>query len=513
MKESQVLTRKLKAVNRQANYELVKTMIKSLRSNEQRFAKDYLMLLHRVAHEVQSMSLYRFMIENPMATEQDARRDYERTGQTNFDKALSTLKKKLGWSLVAEYNTQRQDAYSFKWQTLFEIKSNLTQYHVALSRQLSGYAFDLLNETIEKAKQIEAYRELEEALDLKILHIRARSENPELPRLENELAFYGKCKNALQETMRIYFRLATMSRKQGIPNNQLIEQHKKGLERLSVLYKMSNSLTILQYHLFIEGTIYQLKEEYLAAGKTFQQYYEMTLKTPALNNNTNLGMAASFITDNFLRQQEFELALTYCKKAKLHFEENSYNYFQVEFLEFYGLFYTNKFYLAEKKIKGIIYNPAYRESDFLINTKKYLMACALFAQAKYKETLGVISGLEKIWADTSGWNVGARILTMLCYKMLGDYEAMANERKKFRKVFDRFRKRVTIRTRDKIILKIIHEFLKSNSDAKDVYERKIKLFEELKEKENEWKVMTHEMIAFDSWFFCMSKRTSYKLYL
>ncbi len=515
MKESQEFIRKLKAVKRETNFDLIKSIMAAMNSAEIRYSKNYLRMLHNSEFEGQALKLFRYILEAPTTTEQEARKDFAKeNSKVNFDKTLTVLKKALGWSLVSEYNTQRDDStFSYKWKTTFEVMHNIMLYYVVVSRQISGYAFDLLNETIEKAKEVEAYRELSDALELKIRHIKARSENRTITRLEKELKFYTECEKAVVEANRIYYDVGTITRKQGITESELINKYQEALATLTQFYSRTNSESILEHCLFVEASIYQIKKQHSDAGKVFQKLYDLTIFSPVLNGNRNIGKACAFIADNHIRQRNFEIALTFCKKAKNNFDDGSFNYFQMELLEYYVHFYTNKFYHAEKKVQGILNNPNYRESEFLINTKKYLVACALFAQTKYKEALSLLISLEKIWNDTTGWNVGVRVLIMLCYKMLGNDELMAVERNRFRSLFDKYRHRTTIRERDRIILKIIHEFLKPNSDFKSVYNRRSNLFKMLASKGNEWEILSHEMIVFEQWFISMMNKVPYELEL
>jgi len=511
MKETQAFLRKLKAEKRQSNYEIVKSLIGTMKSSEFKFAKGYLMMLHNTEHESEPIKLFRYITDNPGSTEQEARNDHEKTNKTNFDRTVSTLKKHLSWSLVSEYNTQREDAYSYKWKVTFEIMNNLALHYIVISRQIPGLAYDLLNETISKAKEVEAYRELIIALELKIRYIKARSENRLIARLENELKFYKTCNDFLEEATRVYFDLGNLTKKMGMQVEELLPTYETAAKRLNELFQQTNSDSILYYSLFIDAAVYKFKEDYGNAGKTFQKLNKIIVGSAVLNNATNLGRSALDIANNHVLQKNFDLSLAFCKKAKSHFSENSFNHLQAEFLEFYAFFYSNQFHYAEKKLKGIINNKSYRESEFMVNSKKYLVACTYFAQGKYNEAVNVLIGLEKIWKDTTGWNIGIRTLRMLCYKMLGDHEQMAVEREHFRGLFDRYRHRKGIRERDRIILKIIHEFLKKNSDFKSVLLRKKKLFDLLSTPDFEWKVMSHEMIVFEQWFMCMMNKVPYKL--
>ncbi|CAN5549729.1 hypothetical protein BH11BAC2_BH11BAC2_06380 [soil metagenome] len=511
MKETQAFIRKLKAENRETVYDLIKSIINAMNSAERKYAKHYLMMLHNTEFETQSLQLFRYIQDSPSATEQEARKDLIKTNpKINFDWVLNVLKKHLGWSLASEYNTQREDAYSYKWKTTFEIRNNITLYYILKSRQISGYAFDLLNETIEKAKEVEAYIELTSALELKIRHIKARSETRQMTKLEKDLAFYKNCEKAVIEANRIYYDVATITRKQGISGDKQLAICQKNLKVLNQLYGETQSDSILDYCLFVEASIYLIQKDFNSTGKILQKQYDITLNSLTLNSKPNLGRSAALLAENHLRQFNLDLAMTFCKKAKSYFPEGSFNYFQSEFLEFHALFYTNKFYQAEKKMQGILNNPNYRESEYMINTKKYLVACTLFAQSKFKDAITSLLSLEKIWNDTTGWNVGIRILIMLCYKMLGEYELMAIERARFRTLFDKYRHRATISNRDRITLKIIHEFLKPNSDFKSVLERKNDLFQKLLTPGYEWKVMSHELIVFEQWFMCMLNRKPYK---
>lgn len=510
MKESQAFLRKLKAEKRESNFELIKSIMKSMSSTEIRFAKNYLQMLHRAEFDSQTLKLFRYILNNADVTEAEARRDFSmENSKINFDSVASTLKKRLGWSLVSEYNTQREEAYSYKWMITFEAMNNLALYHVVITRSVSGYALDLLNDIISKTRDVEAYRELTFALELKIKHVKARSEGRALTKLENELDFYRRCEQALKQATLIYYEIGGLSRKQGISQDELLAEYSNYLKSLSSLYEQSNSSTILSYCLFAKSLIYQVERNFNAASKTLHKLYELHQNSLALNSNLNMGMALAFLTDNYIKSNEFDIALTYCKKTKSYFAENSFNYFQAEYLEFHCQFYTNKFYVAEKKMKGILNNPNLRESTFLINIKKYLLACTLFAQAKYRESLSILLNLEKIWSDTTGWNVGIRTLIMLSYKMIGDYELMAIERERFRQLFDKYRHRTAIRERDRIILKIIHEFLKRNSDFKSVLQRKHKDFD-LLTKQYKWEPLTHEMIVFEQWFICIANKKPYK---
>lgn|GEM_PF-3497127 len=510
MKETQAFIRKLKSESSQSNFDTVKGIISAMNSNEVRFAKSYLMLLHTSEFESQSLRLFRYIQQHPDHDESRAREHFTEQGG-NFDKIVSTLKKRLGWSLVSEYNTQRDGAYSYKWKSTFEVMSNLMLYHVLIARGLSGHAFDLLNDTIRTAREIEAFPELKNALELKIRHIRLRSENRPITRVTKELEHCILCDNALSEAKEIYYELGTVTRKLGHRREELIAHAQENLKRLQQLHEQTQSDNVLYYLLFAKATLSQLQKDFRGAGKIFTKLHETILASPALNSTPNTRRISIDLANNHLYQGNFEITLAFCKKAKAaNMAEGSYNYFQVEFLEFYSYFYTNQFYLAERKIFGILEHPNYTESEYLVNTKKYLAACTLFAQEKYQEALHILQNLEKVWSDTTGWNVGIRTLIMLCYKMLCNYELMALERERFRALFDKYRHRAAISSRDKIILKIIHEFLKQNSDFKSIFQRKLSLFNELKQPDNKWQIMSHEMIVFDQWFLCMMNRTKYR---
>jgi hypothetical protein len=511
MKETQGFVRKLKANKRQSNYELIKSLIASLKSSEYKFAKNYLMMLHNAEGETVPLKLFRYIKEFPEATEQDARTYFSENGITNFDKTVTSLKKRLCWSLVSEYNTQREDGYSEKWRTTFEVMTNLMAYHVLINRQNSAFAFDLLNETINKAKEVEAYSELVFALELKIRHIKYRSESRQVIQLEDDLTFYKKCDAALNDSSRLNIELLAMTRLQGYSDDKKLIVFEKGLKTLEEHYKETNSDSILYYCHFFQAVVYQIKEDYSTASKTLVSLIKLIEKSPALNRKQNLSHTTLDIAENSIYLRNFDIAKLHCKKAKSYLTENSFNYLQCEFIEFYILFYTNQFYLAEKKITGILSNKNYRESEFAINTKKYLLACSLFAQAKYHDALTAMLNLEKVWKDTTGWNIGIRILIMLCYKMLGNYELLAVEKERFRGLSDRYRHRTGIRERDKLILKIMNEFLKKETDFRSIYERKIVAFKKFKTPAYSWKILSHEMIDFEQWFLCMMNKKTYLL--
>ncbi|MEO5645201.1 MAG: hypothetical protein ABIQ40_00360 [Bacteroidia bacterium] len=511
MKDSQEFIRKLKAEQKQANYDVVRSIISSMNSTEIRFAKGYLMLLHTSGFESRFVKLFRYILRYPTNEETQAREFFNSDVNVNFDMIVSDLKHILSWTLIAEYNTQKNGAYSDKWQTLFVVKNNLIIYQVMLLRELSGGAFDLLNETIVLAKEIEAFREWKEALEYKIRDIQLKSENRKITRLNEELDFCTVCENALNEAKKIYYDVGTLQRKLGHKHDELLDHCKNSEDTLNELYQKTKSYSILYFYLFAKANTFQVQRDYVNAGKVLFELNKIVTESIVLKTKNNLGRVAISLADNSLYQTHFEVALTYCRNAKSNYVENTYNFFQAEFLEFYAYFYSNQFYLAELKLIGILENPKYQESDFLVNTKKYLLACTYFAREKYTDALSVLVNIEKIWSDTTGWNVGVRIMIMLCYKMLNNYEFMALERDRFKALFDKYRHQTKIAERDKIILKIIREFLKQNSDFKSIYKRKEKEFKLLINKENEWKSMSHEMIVFDQWFICMMHKSKYRL--
>ena len=521
MKTSSKISSVLRQYKQCSNFERLKQIIQKMKPEERRIAKIYLCAFDPNAslckveagtNSSKSARLFNEISENPLLTEEEARKKYQAGTPKSFDELISRLKEKVGYSLASELNTQRTGAYSAKWQASFDLLDKLAVFHIYYGRGLTAPAFQLLNKIISTAKEYELYPELLSALNSKREFLKLRASTNAFKELSEEINFYQRCLHASfrsQYWYSVHISYADLAR-----SDDYFKEIALGLQELRVEYEYTKSATV-GYILYYLNINYLLeKKDYGRALNYAEAMLSLINTRPAIYQPFKLADAALNLANIYLYLNRFDKTLENIEIAKKHFALEPFNYCLTREIEFYALFYSGKYLEAARVMELLLSNPIHREAEQLYNRRLYLYACVLFAIRDYRKCSNTLKSISLIHLDIGGWNIGMRFLSIMAnaaYKSDHDLDYYKMAALKVHISSSKNYKKFS--PRDLLIQKILNYWIKKDYNYKETYRQHQKDFDLLaSDKEGyKYEIKSHELILFHEWFIGQMNNKSYRV--
>lgn len=489
------------------NYGDLKQIIAGLRKEEIKLIRLRLSESVKSERVTNSMKLFGFILDNPHVTEEKSR-IFMRETKNTFTKTVSRLLEKLDYILLSESNIIGNPYYSMRFRTFFDINNKLLAAEYYHTKGIQHRGDTIVNEAIEQARSIEEYGTLIEFLFLKYRWYLLRGQKKEGTGLLREIEHYEFCRKSLFDTMALYYDLG--SRISRYATKQIKAEVLLAINLVRSLAIKTQSVQIQYYHLILE---FNVSVEYNQLPKSFEvakEFLRLVTENEFLKKDMNLGIANMYIAVSHLVNRQFEQALKYCRISKTFFAARTYNYFHIEELEFYALFFLNDFKGAEELLLDIIQNPSYTRSKYLENKKEYLLACVYFAQERYNESQRLLNSINEIPKDKAGWNLGIKNLAIMLAIVKNDYDLTVRLVESYERDLKRIKKTYRLRQRDLLIYKLFRQYAKQGS-AGAAIENLGSEFTTLNWLDNDYVqiIPGHELIAVNEWFECLARKSKY----
>jgi hypothetical protein len=515
MKKNYQLVRKIKKEKTSTNFFRLKEIMQKLNSNEIRMVRAYLKAISRnfsdENFETKEIELFDLIAADPNISQEDAMGHCDNSYKIHsFEVLTGRLKEKIGYCLVNENFTQRKEAYSERYQAIFEIRQKLSLAEILIGRDIFEEGMIVLNRVISLCKKYEVYNELIDSLIIKRHCLNIRVNLNEYNTLTNEIKFYEKCKTANNKAAYWFDIHLSYVDFNGVRTGYL-NIFEKAIQELDEEYNITKSATVAYFKYLIKIEYYQELKMYDIAEIAAKELLELVSHNVAIYQPYRLGTSYVNLANTSIYQKKYKRSFLYLNEAQKLYLPNSFHFSITEELEFYAHFYSGNYEKALEKISGILKNIHYKQSIYVENKRKFMYACSLFVLKDYNKCQEILNEIEDIHDDKAGWNIGMRVLNIMLDAFKKDHENTRYKIESFRKHVERLKKLREVRKRDILILDILNNWVKCNYDFKEIYKKRKKDFDLLNEPgtDYQWQIKSHELIVFHKWFEAMVKRKPY----
>jgi len=414
-------------------------------------------------------------------------------------KGLTRVKEKLLESLILDTNIRESDKQSDMFINSVHAKKKMMQVVVLYSRGLEKEGRKLLERLINQGKKYELYDELYEAIHWIRNENGLRFGQKKYDRYTEELMEIRTCRDGLYEARNLYYDYYLYSDRNGEVTEKR-DRVTKTVNRLKILVNQTNSDRVRFFYCLMLSEKYALNHD---AGKTDKLAKDLLalLKAPSLNMDLKKGIAYSDIADMMLSCSKPKEALSYAAKAKNFFEEASYNYFIVEDIEIRALLLTDERKKALGIIDTLMENETMHASPLVQCKYNYYKACILFEKGRYAESIQFLGGLNELKKDKYCWNVVIRILLILNFIEVENYDVADNEIDSFRKYLNRIAKRGVVGQRYSAILDMFVTLRKNGWNFDKMLQTNRASLLDLTSDDDafRWDPKSPELVRFDKW--------------
>jgi tetratricopeptide (TPR) repeat protein len=489
----------MKAIN------TIRQLIQEMTSQEKKVLRSYLTSFSSKGSKSINYSLKLFELldkhpDQPFTDRQLETLIYGKSTGRTFPQLVLRLREKIVESLILPINIEREGSYSERGKALLQIRNELSQAQILITRGQKEWAIQSLQTCIEKAKKYEHYEEWLVALRM-IMQVSSFDKGLSVfEASENE---YNKALRGLQGTrkgLEYYTRLIAHLEfsSENIPD-QVLEQQ---IESLQYDLKASSSANVALYLHYLESHLFQQQGRYRAASVSLRQLCDLTENHPALASKTQLIGVLINRSWNFIYLRRFEDSLKYAEKAASLIPANNIQTVPLYETYFYSHFYSQNYLEAIKYLVKLLALPPIYSKQFSTGKWLYLKACTKFMTREFQESHLILMELNPIESDIQGWNICLRLLHIMIDIELERIENAVKRIENLRKHIDKTKRTNNVSKRYEVIFDVLRTLINTRIDFIETYKRKKQLIEHLKDNRSEikWTILTPELIIFDQWF-------------
>lgn len=514
MTTTQKVRKEVREYRRLSFYDRLKLLIQRLNKKDKRRVIKYLVWYEPAKKANTKLSqLFDFLLKNPEASMTIAMEHVEIKKVRTFNMLVERLRDKIGYCLTNEITTQGKDCeYSDKGQAESETIHKLFRASIYIGKKnLPQEALLLYNQVIKLSKRYEHYFPLVQALHLKRAYMKLREGTKEHKEITADIEKYERCLQLYLKAWGYFNEYSRYATYYGYKAD-FVEKFEDKVKELEQWYDESGSATMGFYYCQIKIAllceIQRFEEAKIYAG----QLLNLVSESDAIHQRERMGMAYGTLAETLNYCGEFEMALGKVSAAQNYLIPNSFNYSISEEIEFRALFYSAQYEKAEKVIRGVLNNPKYKLPPYLLHKRRYYHACVLFVLGDYTKCANILETIKEIKDDVKGWNIGLKVLSILCSIADKDREELTKAKiLQYQYEIDKLKELRAARSRDIEILNLINRLFKKNCDFKVVFKERKELLELLENNDPDyrWIPNCHEMIIFHKWFLSMMYRKPY----
>lgn len=500
-------------------FEQLKDILARLKPYEAEVAMNYLCAFDRKKSDKKSnksLLVMQALLDNPRISYDALKGSISPSlDKYSFNKLLLRLRNKIFDSLSLDLNIQRKDSYSPWFRARQECTKRWILIVNLIGRGNEISATELLKDQIDECNKYELYDLLSPALRIKMNTEALRKGESVFHKLHQKVVDAEKSRDAIYTALEWNTRYYMIADRKASQNEQ-VGILMEALSELQKLYKETGAAMVGQYVYTFEMEYYQTLGDFNSASTALQELIDLIKNSPALNSEYRLSAAYSNMAYNDILLHRFDSALKHLDKSLVGVGTGSYNHMVLTTLKAQCHYFSGNFDEALDTVENVLESNLIKVAPFESCKMQYIKGAVLFNEQAYFKAYNIFNSDNILMdSDPEGWNVGVRLMCIICLieMQLDDLADMSIE--SLRKHMSRTNDERNFSTRDKSILKILRSLERNSFDFAKTYYKNQELFFKLQSDDEEygWKIKSHEHIVFNEWFQAKLAEKAYRFTL
>ncbi|TVR38686.1 MAG: hypothetical protein EA392_09435 [Cryomorphaceae bacterium] len=498
-------------------FDELREITQRLKPFEGELALQYLVSFSRKgAQHLKSHEALQYMLDHPNA-------DYDELlnaispgmDKYDFNKFLTRLRDKIFDSLTLRQNILRRGNYSEWYKARQLVTKNWILITNLLGRGNQRSANLLMSNEIQTCETYELY-------DLLVSILRIKLEWDGLSQGEKAFSILrSKITEAEKKRDAVYLALEWntrfyMAADRKASQNEQVGLLTEALSELQRLYNSTKSATVGQYVYLFEMEYFQALGDYNSAGKSAEKMVHVINASPALRSDIKLSSAYVNLAYNHMLMHEFDHCQKNIELSLRGAGVGSYNFVAIKSLQAQTYYFQGNLNMAWEVADTLLQSDLIRVAPFERSKMVYLQACILFNRGQFSKAYERCNSEYALMdTDPEGWNVGVRILSIMCLMEMQLLDLADLSIDSLRKHLSKNPEELEFASRDKAILKILRNLERTSFDFAKTYFNNQDLFYELESDHSDyaWKIRSHEYVVFHHWFLDKIAKLPYQFKL
>lgn len=434
---------------------------------------------------------------------------YGKINYQAFNKLVNRLKDKTLEVLLLNINLKR-GYYSERSKTIFELRKKLIQVELLILKGVRLKIISELNLIIEKAKVLEVYDVLVQALYAKqrfqVLDVGATKAELISKQIQDAELKWTSLNYSQSKFNELISMISSSSNSESYRSDLT-----SGLNLLKVEYDKTNSPTIGYYYKLLMVEKFQNEKNYKRAAEFLVELNFLIENNKSVYSKYRLGTTTLNIANNLIFLKKLDDSFDKLVMAKEYFVNQPANLAILNEIEFYTMFYRGNIDESRLCLEALIKYTRTVNTPILLDKRIFFKGCIEFIRGEFKEALELMLQCHELDKDKEGWNIIKRIMITLCRIELEDYESVDLKINSLDKFIKRLLKTRNIKPRYLIIIRVLRKLINDNFDYTKVFASRTKYFNQLTSEDPEyrWEIKSPELVIFDEWFKSKMKKKAY----
>lgn len=484
--------------------ENLQLLIKSLNKSEKKMVRNFLTYYSNAGKkDTLSLDLFKMLGNRKKnVSNKEASVFLFGNDQKNRIRVLkSRMKSKIFDALTTEIVLENQK-YDTNIKVSIMLKKKLVQFQTLLYAKKGNMKMlsDLLDGVIEKAVKYELYRILIEGLNIKKHLIGFRKGVQEYELYETQEKNAIDAQKGLTEIVNYYYKTLLMYRTGNVSKRERLKYMSNAIKDGEKILKHTSSKSIEYYLNIIKYAYFDEAGNYSEANLILQQQLLLIKNSKAVYRKNRLGATYDYLCQTNIRLGNYEVAAAYAIKGKGCFKLGELNFAVAQELEFRSLLYDKDLPAAKKIINNMRKQYKDSEDTHRIATHNFFLANWHFANKDFKKSNRILIKPFDFKGDITGWEFNSKILSIMAAIEQNKIEIAYTRYDGLHRYFVKNRAaNKLLSSRNKIILKLIAQWLGYGGNKSIAKMKNSPLIEKLMTPKNEWDPLGSELIPFHQW--------------
>lgn len=469
-------------------------LVASLKKSEVQFIQHY----YKQDTDKKRLQFFNAVLSGEIKTDEAAAKKFYGKKGAAYSQLKSRLTKDLMNLLLFEEGSKQSESELF--QNEVEVLRKYLQGKILLVRKVQGLALKLLYESSDLSKKYNLL--LEKILADKLLSIREGNRlgvekyNQILKETDNEIEQLS----LIHASEKLYYSIALPNAVFKNNENEFKKVSLESMNELNKIYSVCNIPSIGYYFYLTAINYFTIVKDFSNLYKFSQEFLQLLRKHNSIGSNSRIVNAIMQFFTACMYLGEYEIAYTQANDAlKLTIKNGVNEFIVIEYL-FLAQLRLNGLKVIEELLLLAKNHPRMSNSDFNIGKWTYYQAVYYFLNKDFMNSLRELQKENALLKDKSGWLFGHKLLEIMCYIELGEFDMIEFRVEALRKLLQRQKDKNIIRM--KTIFSILGTFIKTGASFKNTLaleSDKLALLQEGKD-EHYWDPLGFEIIRFDTWF-------------
>lgn len=477
----------------------LKQLVNTLSKSEIRFISHY----YKNDTDKRRLKLFELILKDNIKTdEQAAKKLYGSKGS-----AYSHLKGRLRKDLMNLLLFQGGERQTTSERKIVEINvlRNILLSKILYNRNAIVMANKLLLPTIADAEEYELVAEKIIAADLLSTNLGFREGIKEYEKVSDRISDDFDLLKNLHLAKKIRYSITLPNTFKTNDEGEYIRLASISKDKLKVLYEESNSPNIGYFYFLTSISYYSIVREFSEVYEFSMRMVDLVQNNSALKSNVSILNANLQLYGALVYLGRYEEALSYAVKAKDFAVPKGVNEITTIGYIFLAQFQMPEVGEIELTVAEAFKHPKLSSSKFIESKWIFYKAALNFKLGRYEECIFELQKESELLKDRSGWLFGHKLLEILSYSELGEFDMIDFRIEALRKLLQR-QKHKNIR-RIKTVFEVLNTLVKNGYNFKASLEKDADKFELLRAGEGDyfWDPLGYEILRFDKWFESKTK--------